>query len=353
MPVSIPTKNLELNLKQIDFERVNFNGLSLPDLLFPSFANPIINPELVDTYSDLFGMDFSELQNDVKLTSTNRRRYDGGDTLARHSYYSVCMDHAGDDRGTLVNELYAYTSLDMTGVVRLFDFGIRDSKEAFCSLGIDYLAQEDGLYIVAIDHGSKISPFIQKWVDHGYQTTTSNRYPHFVRFAVVHVPYKMSKLAFEKIVDLRDLNSIDWLLSEVQHFDVDCYQFTKNRTYNWFYLLSLLMDPTHGGNTLTSRIGSVIRNAELDGLIFPSARSDCQVQYTDGTPSYFGGWNFVRFDTSTKIDVFDRSGGLHIQGFDPDTVDTSGTLEEGWYVSNVEERFYRRLFKEQNRWLSE
>ena len=60
-------------------------------------------------------------------------------------------------------------------------------------------------------------------------------------------------------------------------------------------MLPVLMDPSHGGNTVTDTIGQVLRLHNISGLVYPTARTPVGLHWVDGELYNFRGWNLVDY----------------------------------------------------------
>ncbi|MBO3117493.1 hypothetical protein J4050_12085 [Winogradskyella sp. DF17] len=340
----IPVTDSRLYLKQLNITNRNYGGLDVLKLLFPSFLDPIISFE--DFQWRLFGeiKSNSELlvPEGITFSTQYRRRFDGGETLDYNCYSTVCNDRKGNDKYTLRNELFGYNHFETSGVISICDFAIKESKNSFLSQQLNYKAHHDGIYILAVDNGLKKSPFIEKWIEAGMFIVNSRKYPH-LRFAIMHFPYTVKEVFCKNILDLRQRKAQQWLVDELRCFDILNSKFKGCEKYDWFYALSLIMDSIHGGNIITSRIGTILRKASVNGLVFPSARSNCSVSYKDGELVDFKGWNFVQYDTSISNYTCKIEGGNVTPRFDPDLFDLNDNLEEGWYVNMIEKPFFDEL----------
>lgn len=349
----IPVTDKTLFLKQVDFSSRSYNGFNLVDLVFPSFKEPIMKRE--DFLWRVFGKEAKEYEksypNDVVFKSENRRRYDGGEHLERSCYYTVCNELNGNDRCTLRNELYGYNHFEYSGPIRVFDFAVESSMERFHQYQLNYRAAHPGVYIMGMDNGVRRYPFINRWLEHDLYTLHSPRAPH-LRFAVAHFPYKVEEVHCQNILDLRERKAQDWLIEELKSYDIEDNKFKGETAHDWFYVLSLIMDDLHGGNIVTSRIGATLRNAGVKGLVFPSARSNCAVNYQNGEVSDFRGWNFVRYDTS--IVDYDRKieGATVTPRFEVDWMDLSASIDDGWHLEIIERQMFKEIDEQTKRALS-
>ena len=117
----------------------------------------------------------------------------------------------------------------------------------------------------------------------------------------VALPVRVQQATFERLVDLRlphvalwfarNLTRLRWLTSSGERQPA----FPGKGSVNEFVqLLPSLMVQAQGGGNGASRIaGQWLRTLGADGLIFPSARSDCRVEIEQGHLLESYGWNLV------------------------------------------------------------
>lgn len=256
------------------------------------------------------------------------RRFGGFDPLPRSRYMSVCIDPNGEDGQTLALELWAYASPKLAGDNRVFD--LSDSK--YCTLVQTPYVDEDGLQMAPITkprqgimlqfRASKnsLNPYVQHILERFgdiKELQLSKGLP-FQQF----VPYNLCEYNFPKVIDLRRHKVQIWfeklitlafakILLRADHGTprsvqgVDKTQIEKIRDsglLNFPYALSMLMIPSHGGSLLTHLIGHVLRRVGANALIYPSARSDCNVINSNGIPKSFRGWNLVDYRDAPAVE---------------------------------------------------
>jgi hypothetical protein len=79
-----------------------------------------------------------------------------------------------------------------------------------------------------------------------------------------------------------------------------------NNISGFVQMLPELIDPAIGGSRegqggITQAIAGYLRGKDVSGIIYPSARNDCGVEYFRGEMRAFAGWNFVDFRGSSQI----------------------------------------------------
>lgn len=224
----------------------------------------------------------------------NPRRYAGDFTLSAGSYFGICDDGTDDDHGTVIREIKAYRDPAQSGPVRIFDadderirndFGISDDLRHAFLLFIHDLAR----------FRAKCPPEAAEAID-----WDAPEPPAFL------FRYEIELREIDRVLDLRRREASDWLFRTfrlgdgnilLKHFGTNAQDFTA--------MLPTLLDPTHGGNSVTNAIGLWMRKSGVNALIYPSARSDAGVHYANGEMIAFNGWNLVDYRKTPAFEFID------------------------------------------------
>lgn len=102
-------------------------------------------------------------------------------------------------------------------------------------------------------------------------------------------------MRLERIIDLRFVQvavAFHKIFSKPEVIDI---KYPLPPTANFAEFLMLLLGQHRGGSMLTTAIGRELRKRGVQGLVYPSARCDCAVQYTDGALTDWHGWNMVNY----------------------------------------------------------
>lgn len=108
-------------------------------------------------------------------------------------------------------------------------------------------------------------------------------------------------------------------------------------------MLPALVYPEYGGSGVTKSIGTWLRLAGVNGLIYPAARSDASVTFDpEGQLKEFYGWNFV--DYRHALFVADRE--MHVDlhdwyDFIPGRQEAPALIRHpnGWQIKGSEKRY--------------
>ncbi|HSH95544.1 MAG TPA: hypothetical protein VK968_15480, partial [Roseimicrobium sp.] len=243
------------------------------------------------------GADVIHLPNEGKL----HRRYAGDmgqiHTLDRGRYYTVCLDEEGRDGNTLANEINSYAD-PLGSFVMAFDLAYPNAM---------FDKQMPALAVVASSIPGMPSSIIEEATQRGMMPPDTTR-------AFAHIPYRVSRMTIEKVLDLRYPDAQRWLFEqfgggEVRGVDfhgkgeIPTVQYMGRKLSDeegFFGLLPTLLGNDTGGNELTDTIGAFLRNRGVDALIFPSARSNVTAVFDNGHLVHWEGWNLVDFRDATS-----------------------------------------------------
>ena len=216
-----------------------------------------------------------------------RRRRFAGDMrgallLDRGRYYTLCEDERGSDYGTLANELNSYCDPRRSG------FGLaNDTKQPNPS--------QD-------DHSSSLTIYIANAPGAPssalHEAQRRGLLPLDKERAAIVIPYTVSELSIQKVLDLRYPETRAWLVKEFSNGKPDWLTYsgrTPPEGFGFYSFLPSLMSRSNGGDDLTDLIGAYLRSNGVEGLIFPSARSDVFVVFNNGQYVRSGGWNLVDY----------------------------------------------------------
>jgi hypothetical protein len=321
---------------------------------FPNFANPSIT-EMVEKYEEQEKLGTAtdeqrralerakELLNaGVRVETRRHRRYAGGDgLLPRGRYFSVCKNEGGSDGGTMCRELFEYRNKTFPGTIFVGD---STDKELFASLNIkiSFKPGYSGFCVMALppQNPAEIEQWVQKY-ERSLQMIHGQVIPRaFV--TVIETEYEFVDI--ENVLDLRLPTAQLWLHEK----------FTGNAAAPWYSkvtptrpkyfvgMLPSLMEYEYGGCELTHGIGGWLRAHSVNGLIFPSARSNAGTLAVNGRVMDFHGWNFVDYRNSPAVNelVIDAS---PWKDFTPPTSLAVGrgfelSLME-WFVTGIEDDY--------------
>jgi hypothetical protein len=285
----------------------------------------------------------------VQVKSARHRRYAGGDgLLPRGCYYSVCTDEFGDDGGTLCRELFEYRYKNAPGIIFVGDSADRELFDVL-KAGVGFKPGYSAVCIMAFPP-----------TDRDGQDTWMKVYQNVLELVhgqVVPNPFitlvetTQNYCEIDNVIDMRLPETQAWIH---ERFTREAFPYyvkeTPTRPRFFVGMLPSLMHFEYGGCGLTDGIGSWLRAHNVNGLIFPSARSDVSVISGKGTVAEFHGWNFVDYREAHPMPVMEA-----VVDVAPwDSFDTRGisvtaqSLDENltsWAVQGIE-TYYRELRSE-------
>ena len=273
----------------------------------------------------------------------NYRRYAGRANFPRGRYFSVSMDEWGNDGGTLGQELAAYTDMRSLGPVFVRDTVAFDSddwlyfhahmRSSFKTLQeMQQSLRGTILFHYNFSGGASSKEFAYETYHLGPKSIRlkSDEY-------AVFMPTSTCRHRFQNVLDLRRPEARNWLIAfldknelgvgllnsegEWQSFNItsksatvkvegDFATYPSNHRWDGNYsempeglprLLSYLLYGTLGGTPITEILGNFLQSLDIDGLIFPSARSDLEVYHLNGEILSWKGWNFVDFRGESNV----------------------------------------------------
>jgi hypothetical protein len=226
------------------------------------------------------------------------RRYAGSAaTLTSDNYASVARWDRGD-RGGLVREIFAYANPKKTGIVIIDD--MLDPRDN---------ARINKKYVTRFEPGEYLLLFAaepEKLIPEEHQERVAasvGGLPNFYSIPCVTRPIRI-----EKVVDLRLAATQDWFFKT----------FSKQAWYtlsvplppmdSFLEFLMFLFSQNRGGNALTQAVGRELRLWGVNGLVYPSARCDCELVMEDGDVVDWYGWNLVDYSkTCSQASGFNPS----------------------------------------------
>ncbi len=253
----------------------------------------------------------------LMATSVGRfpaRRYAGGEDLSRGRYYTVCKT-GNDDAGTLLAELEAYLSVFWSGPIEITDTAYRSDR---AGQRLHHLLPGHLLFRFYETAGIRNRFF--SWLEHfglpfeqqpdgtiKYETTPEKeaaadqfqnrvRWPDGTEYVQIIVPYSATDVEHASVFDLRNPTAQQWLVEFIDRT-------TCIRPNNFEALLPHLLIDSRGGNEFTEFIGRELRANGADGLVYPSARRNCYVDYDGSDVDDFGGFNFLDLTDSPRIEA--------------------------------------------------
>lgn len=319
----IPTGALStcrLILKQITPEDLVDDGLAAMSACFTGFTEPP-NEDYVRQGNELAAKRFGNLDVARDADPTTARRFAGDPSLDRGRYFTLCKDSNGNDEGTLVRELLAYHNPQKSGLVTVIDPTVPEHHDKVPLALRGYPLRS--LLLLYPPIGGRPHPFTTRF--------TTEAKPLYVT-----LPMRVSEAEIDRVIDLRRPDTANWFAASLSQLnwsdflpDPKVFEQTEDRSgwihisgYNpsgydpskfqqptdfiafpfkpplnsFGHLLPALLCQSIGGGRGAAQIAGLwLRKLGVNGLIFPSARSDSRVLVQDGEVVEWSGFNLVDY----------------------------------------------------------
>lgn len=354
IPSDLPLTTFRGWLKRLDPAVLNPTGKLVMEHVFPMFGEP--TPEhyvarterLIALNVALSPEDLAELSmtrtllsEGVQARTRRHRRFSGGDgLLPRNCYASLCKDAAGNDNGSLSREVLAYSDPRIPGAVFVGDstsarlnavlgnaIGVRPG---FCAMYVFLFAPADSRERAVFD--AMYGPLLEHTGGRGNPVNA------------IAFETRVDECTIENVIDLRLPHTQRWFFEHFKNGDGHVLIKDGGSVRDFCDLIPTLMHPRLGGSDVTHAIGSWMRSSGVNGLIFPSARSDASTTIKDGELADWHGWNFVDYRTSRNLpatEVTTSPGGWpdFLQPGVKLVIASGGALAGSWHVTNLQSRY--------------
>jgi hypothetical protein len=351
VPTDLPVTAFQGWLKRLDPAMLNAIGKLTLSTIFPLFLEETPeqylarNDRLSHLRVKLSDVDLAEvelsrklLREGVPFKNRRHRRYAGGDgLLPRGCYASLCRDERGDDRGTLSRECMAYVDPRVPGTVYVGDSSSAKLNSIF-SEPLRFRPGFCGIYILLF---APEDPARKNIFDVIYKDLLGVGDQSLHMF-VLEARVEMCRI--ERVIDLRLPDTQKWFFEYFKNGD-GSFLVKEGGTVRDFYdFIPSLMHPRLGGSDVTHAIGSWMRNAGVHALIFPSARSNASVTFSEGKLVDWHGWNLLDYRTAKSLPVLERTNSA---GGWPDflqrgaklEIASEGQLAGSWRVTGLQTRY--------------
>jgi hypothetical protein len=343
-------------LKRLDPEVLNRIGRIMIRSIFPLFGE--MTPQqhvsrsqsLIESGVRLTPQDRSELSTIEKLLKEGmqvrlrrHRRYAGGDgLLPRSCYCSVSKSAAGDDGGTLSRELLAYVDHRLPGRVFVGD-STEEYLNALMGRRIEVMPGYCATYVLLFEPPDASEQIVFRKVYRELLGELGGAPEQSVRAFAFET--RVDECTIENVVDLRWPHVQQWFFDQFKDGD-GAFLTKKGGTACEFYdMLPTLMHPSLGGANVTHAIGSWMRSSGVNGLVFPSARSNVSVSMRNGELLDWNGWNFLDYRTASNLpatEVTTSEGGWpdFIHNGAKVAVATSAEHRGSWQVIGIQDQYH-------------
>jgi hypothetical protein len=249
-----------------------------------------------------------------------RRRFSGDSSqpLPRRRYHSVCLDQSGDDGGTLIEELNAYSLPNITG-----HFAARSTSDHHVIELVNHAAAVGSNWFTHIlTSPSSIDWYSQNLPDTAPLLRRLLSCEEVRRLAaqpgdiVVPLNCEVTEVIVSRCLDLRRAEARQWaanvfanppagVIGESMAVLANAHSVDLGAIRRWEDALGIFMAQTLGGNPLSDMFGNLLRNLGVETLIYPSSRADNLVFWEHGVLRACRGWNLVDY---RGLDSFGRVG---------------------------------------------
>lgn len=295
----IPFAKQKLVLKQVNLAKLTAPGQDVMEHLFGQFALDTMpadeRTQASKRMAELLGQPPDKIKS--QIDDRPSRRYAGDDTLPRGRYYSIANDLSGNDEYTLLSELLAYAKPDNLGFFQLFDLTILNDRnyiQNFFAQRYQASYTRDDVFLIGLlPLYGRSHELVENW------NKTKERIPLPV---YVEIPLTMQQETIDKVIDLRDPTTADWFAKEISSLKFDlkgeqmrCF-LGKPVLKNFKELIPTLLEQNLGGGWNFCKLaGYHLRKLGANGLIYPSARCDVQLEISGDKIQKSKGWNFVDY----------------------------------------------------------
>lgn len=237
----------------------------------------------------LLSMRMDHGSGDIDRFTRRYRRFGGETDLPRERYSTICFTEEGDDDGTLVNEIRTYHDPILSGCADFFDLSVKKFKAIHDSIGMPASGVDQFVVLLRSYAASDRLPDVLK-----HALNAGNSF-------IISIPLTIKQVSIDRVLDLRNPEAATWFARTFGSLELDFgpvkYRPFLNRpTVSSFReVLPETLVQDLGGGGFTQIAGEYLRLAGINGLVFPSARSNCSVSVVDGAVASYAGWNFVDY----------------------------------------------------------
>jgi hypothetical protein len=155
---------------------------------------------------------------------------------------------------------------------------------------------------------------------------------------------RVDQCTIENVIDLRLPGTQKWFFDHFKDGDGHFLVKEGGTAREFFDLIPMLLHPALGGTDVTHAIGSWMRSSGVNGLVFPSARSDASVTIKNGELVDWRGWNFVDYRSARSLPATEvtRSPGGWPDFLQPGVqlaVASNGELAGSWKAIGLQARY--------------
>lgn len=301
-------------LKRVDRSKSGLISQLTLQQVFPNFEGSIekakqreatlrefgVDPNAVPTYGQQMTHNAEALGHKIKLVERQFRRFSGENNLPSQRYSSVCSDATGNDRQSLCRELFEYRDKRIAGLVFVGDTWDAALMQKLSAIGVTLPPGQGIIIFLLAPIGEDKRRLFRNIFNrlllelHGpYELDPAS----WDGLSIVFIPTELSEVRIEEVIDLRQPLVQDWLFRFFYAGDGSVWMKKVETPISGFTgMIPSLVYPEYGGSGVTKSIGSWMRSAGVQGLVFPSARSNAGIEVdANEVVQTFHGWNFVDY----------------------------------------------------------
>ncbi len=212
----------------------------------------------------------------------------------------MSKDAAGDDGGTLSRELLAYMDpFEIPGAVFVGD-STDERLSALLGNPVKVLPGYCATYVLLFEPQDPDEKTLFRKV---YRELLSEE--KAAPDQVIHAfafETRVDECTIENVIDLRWPYVQQWFFDQFKDGDGVFLSKKGERRASFTTCFRFLMHPSLGSTNVTHAIGSWMRSSGVNGLVFPSARSNASVSMYAGVELLdWNGWNFLDYRTASNL----------------------------------------------------
>ena len=359
--VRVPQRKFSGFLKRVNRSALGPKSLVTLQYAFPNFIGDIeharrrdealskhgIDPRALPSFNDQKRKHAESHGFEIKFVERQFRRYSGENNLPSQRYSSVCVDDGGDDRQTLCRELFEYTDPRIPGWVFVTDTWDAQAMQALYRIGMAR-PLVPGIFVFLLpppddDQRKAFHHFLGPVLStlHGPFESASDKWNGL---SLVFIPTEQFHVELADTLDLRQPDAQEWLFQFFREGDgAVSIKAARRQITSFADMLPALVYPEYGGSGVTKSIGSWLRSAGIQGLVFPSARSNASIEVDEhSVVRAYHGWNFVDYREIELVpDLLVHTDYNDWYGFVAGRQGAPKLRQQGksWALDGVEERY--------------
>lgn len=336
-----------IGMRTLEHAFPNFGGGVEKKRRLDEDLEPVLGPERPETFAERQVRRAEAIGYRTKWVDEQSRRFAGAHNLPRQRYSALHSDSGPD--GTLERELFEYTEPNVPGEVFVGSTSDAELMSAGAALGLpDAAAGRDGIFVFLIPPIEDAERHVYRKVygpifEQAYGPYVDGN-PAWDSLAINFIPVQSETIDAPRVLDLRQRDAQDWFSRFFRRGDGAVFEKTLGPDIDSFRdMLPAIVYPEFGGSGFTKSVGTWMRTVGIDGLVYPSARSDAAVLYdAEGNLATWHGWNFVdyrdlEFVPDSQMHSDDNPWSVFVAA--RQAAPTLETSDRGWRICGAEQRY--------------